>query len=123
MHHTYVCPHMDEASYLLENIDDLKKNFPTAYHKPSPNPPLVDELVNLVPSLVNLVGHVIHLVPSSVESVDQVIDLISPLIDPTLPLESEVKVVDPIPPLVDPTPPFKSEDVPRVFLVTMDFSR
>jgi hypothetical protein len=86
------------------------------------NPPLVDELVNLVPSSVNLVDQVIHLVQSSVESVDQVIGLISTLIDPTLPLESEVKVVDPIPPLVDPTPPLKSEDVTQVFLVSTDSS-
>jgi hypothetical protein len=43
---------MDEASYLLENIVDVQQQIP------SPNPPLVDELVNLVPSSVNLVDQV-----------------------------------------------------------------
>jgi hypothetical protein len=27
MHHTYLCPRMDEASYLLENIVDVNNNF------------------------------------------------------------------------------------------------
>jgi hypothetical protein len=44
MHHSYLFPHMDEASYMLENIVDVQQQLP------SPNPPLVDELVNLVPS-------------------------------------------------------------------------
>jgi hypothetical protein len=96
MHRSYIFPRMDEASYLLENNVDVQQKLP------SPNPPLVDELVNLVPSSFNLVDQVIHLVPSSVESVDQVIDSISPLIDPTLPLESEFKVVDPIQPDLQP---------------------
>jgi hypothetical protein len=47
-----------------------------------------------------------------------VIGLISTSIDPTLPLESEVKVVHPIPPLVDPSPPLKSEDVSQAFHVS-----
>jgi hypothetical protein len=76
---------MDEASYLLENIVDVQQKLP------SPSPPLVDELVNLVPSSVNLVDQVIHLVQSSIELVDQVIDLISTSIDLTLPLEIELK--------------------------------
>jgi hypothetical protein len=74
MHHIYLCYHMDEASYLLEMIVDVQKQLPY------PNPPLVDELVNIVPSLVNIVDHVIHPVPSSVYLVDQVIDSISPSI-------------------------------------------
>jgi hypothetical protein len=82
MHRNYPFPRMDEASYLLENIVDVHQQLP------SPNPLLVDELVNIVPSSVNLVDQVVHPVLSSVESVDQVIDLISHSIDPTLPLES-----------------------------------
>jgi hypothetical protein len=96
---------MDKASYLLEKIAYVNKQLP------SPNPPLVDELVNLVPSSIILVDQVIHLVPSLVHSIDQVINSISPLIDPTLPLEGESKLVYQIPPLGDPTPPRKSEDV------------
>jgi hypothetical protein len=105
MHRNYLFPHMDDDSYMLENIVDVQQQLP------SPNPQLVDELFNLVPSSVNLVDQVVNLVPSSVESVYQVIDSISPSIDPTLPLESEVKVVDLIPPLVYPTPLRKIEDV------------
>jgi hypothetical protein len=80
MHCSYLCPHMDAASYLLEKIVDVKQQLP------SPNLPLVDELFNLIPSLVNPVDQVIHPVPSLVEPVNQAIDSISPSIDPTLPL-------------------------------------
>jgi hypothetical protein len=96
----------------LEKIVNVQQQLP------SPNLPLVDELVNPVPSSVNLVDQVIHPVPSSVELIDQVINSI----DPTLPLEGEVKVVDPIPHLVNPTPLRKSEDVAQVFLVPTDSS-
>jgi hypothetical protein len=65
-HQTYLFPRVDEASYLLENIVYIQQKIPTAYHKFFPNPPLVDELVNLVPSLVNLVDQLIDSVPSSV---------------------------------------------------------
>jgi hypothetical protein len=40
---------MDEASYILENIVYVQQQLPY------PNWPLVDELVNPVPSSVNLV--------------------------------------------------------------------
>jgi hypothetical protein len=103
MHRSYLFPHMDEASHLLENIVDFQQQFSSGY------PPLVYELI--------------HLVPTSVESVDQVINLISRSIDPTLPLKSEVKVVNQIPPLVSPTPPFKTKDFPWFFFVSMDSSR
>jgi hypothetical protein len=112
MHHNYLCLRMDEASYLLEKIVDAQQQVLSS------NPPFVDELVNLVPSSVKLVDQVVHMVQSSVESADQVIGLISTLIDPTLPLESEVKVVDPIPILVDPATPRKCENVAHVFLVS-----
>jgi hypothetical protein len=40
MHRNYLFPRMDEASYMLEKIVDVQKKIP------SPNSPLVDELVN-----------------------------------------------------------------------------
>ena len=66
MHHTYLSPHMDEASNLLEDITVPWQQLPTSYCKLSLNLPLVDKMINLVPSSINL----------------------------TLPLKSEVKVVD-----------------------------
>jgi hypothetical protein len=62
MHHTYLFPRMDEASKLLEDIVVSQQQPPTASHESPPDPPLVDEVVDLIPSSV----------------------------DPTLPLESEV---------------------------------
>jgi hypothetical protein len=60
----------------LENIVISQQQHPVASHEPSPNKPLVDEVVDLIPSSIY----------------------------PTLPLESEVnKVVGLIPSLVDPT--------------------
>jgi hypothetical protein len=67
---------MDEASYLLKNIVDVQQQLPIGYRKISPNLPLVDELVNLVPSLVSLVDQVVNLVSSFVDPVDKVVDLI-----------------------------------------------
>jgi hypothetical protein len=59
---------------LLKKIVDDQQQLPTTYRKLSPNPPLVDELVNLVPSSVSLVDQVVNLVSSSVDPVDKVID-------------------------------------------------
>jgi hypothetical protein len=44
-HYSHLFPRMDEASYILENIQ-----LPTHYHNISPKPSLVDGLVNPVPS-------------------------------------------------------------------------
>jgi hypothetical protein len=108
-----------------------KLQLPKGYRKLSPNPSLVDGLVNLVPSPVSLVDQVVNLVSSSIapqtqvvdpvpssisptlhqKSVTQVVDLFSSSVDPTLPLESETKAVDPFPP-VDPILPL--ENVPKV---------
>jgi hypothetical protein len=53
--------------------------------------------------------------------VDQVVDLTSSLVDPNTPLKSETKVVDPTSSSVDPTLPLKSEtDIAHVFLVDID---
>ena len=79
MHLTYLFPRMDEASNLLENIIVPQERIPTDYRKLSLDLPLVDKVVDLVPSLVD---------PTlSLESEEQVVD-------PTLYLEIEVKVVD-----------------------------
>jgi hypothetical protein len=46
--YSHLCPHMDEASSLLENLQ-----ITIGYRNISPNPSLVDGMVNLVPSLVS----------------------------------------------------------------------
>jgi hypothetical protein len=53
---------MDEASSLLEKLQLLK-----GYRKLSSDPPLVDGLVNPVPSSVSLVEQVVNLVSSLIE--------------------------------------------------------
>jgi hypothetical protein len=83
-HYSRLCPCMDEASYLLENI-----KLPTGYHSISSKPSLVDGLVNLVPSLISLVDQVVNLVSSSVEPLTQLFDLVISSIIPTLHLKSE----------------------------------
>jgi hypothetical protein len=102
-HQTYLFPRMDEASHLLEEIVVSQQQLPTGYHKISTNQPLVDKVVDLIPSSVD---------PTlPLESEVQVVDLVpSSVVDPTLsPLESEVQVVDLVPSSVDPTLPLKSE--------------
>jgi hypothetical protein len=98
-HHSHLFPRMDEASYLLEKIQ-----LPTGYRKISPNPSLVDGLVNLVPSLVSLVDQVVNLVSSSVEPVTQVVDPVPSSVNPTLHLKSEPKVGS-VPSSIDPIIP------------------
>jgi hypothetical protein len=61
-HYSHLLPRMDEASYLLENIQ-----IPTGHHNISSKPPLFDGLVNIVPSPVSLVDQVVNLVSSPVE--------------------------------------------------------
>ena len=65
-HHTHIFPCMDEASYLLEKITLVQQNLPTGYRRFSPNPSLVDEVVDPTPCLV----------------------------DPTLPMKSDLPSVD-----------------------------
>jgi hypothetical protein len=69
---------MDEAYSILEKIQ-----LPKGYHNLSPNPSLVDGMVNLA--------------PSPVSSVDQVVNLDSSLIEP------QTQVVDPVPSSISPT--------------------
>ena len=66
MHRTFLCPSMDDASCWLENITDHQQVIPMSDSKISLDPPLVD----------------------------QVVDSDLSVVDPTLPLESEVKVAE-----------------------------
>ena len=79
--HTFLCPSMDEASRWLENITDHQQEIPTSDSKLSLDSLLVDQVVNLNSSVV----------------------------DPTLPLESEVKVVESM--SSPPDPALSSESV------------
>jgi hypothetical protein len=125
-HYSHLCPCMDEASSLLENLQ-----LPTSYCKISLNPSLVDGMFNLVPSPISLVDQVVNLVSSLVEILTQVVDLVSSSINPTFHLKSETrvpnlvlssinstlhqksetKVVDLVSPSVDPTLHLKSDKV------------
>jgi hypothetical protein len=67
-HYSHLCPCMDEDSSLL-----VKLQLPTGYRKISPNPSLVDGMLNLVPSPVSLVDHVVNLVSSSFEPLTKVV--------------------------------------------------
>ena len=101
MHHTYLCPCMDEASKLLEDIIVPREWIPTGYHKLFLAISLVYQVVDLSPSLVY---------PTlPLKSEVEVVDPSPSLVDPTLPLKSEVEVVDPIPTSVDPILPLEIE--------------
>jgi hypothetical protein len=83
----------------------------------------VDHVVNLVTSLVEPVDKVVVPILSSVnptlpsESETQAVDPFPP-VDPILPLENETQVVDLISPLVNPTLPLESKpDTAHVFLI------
>jgi hypothetical protein len=102
-HLTHLCPHMEEASKLLEDMNVSQPQLPAAYRKLSLNPPIVDGMITPVPSPVNLVDHVVNLVTSLVEPIDKLVDPIPSSINPTLPSDNETKTVDPIPSSVDPT--------------------
>jgi hypothetical protein len=139
-HLTHLCPCMDEASKLLEDITVSQPQLPAAYCKLSLDPPVVDGMITPVPSPVNPVDHVVNLVTSLVEPVDEVVDPIPSSVNPTLPLESETHVVDSFPPVdpilplenetqvvdlispsIDPTLPLESKpDTAQVFLVDTD---
>jgi hypothetical protein len=139
-HLTHLCPHMDEALKLLEDMTVSQPQLPAAYRKLSLNPPIVDGMINPVPSSVNLVDHVVNLVTSLVEPVDKVVDPIPSSVNPTLPSESETQVVDLFPsvdpilslenetqvvdlisPSVDPTLPLESKPhTAHVFLIDIE---
>jgi hypothetical protein len=83
----------------------------------------IDHVINLVTSLVEPVDKVVDPIPSSInptipsESETQEVDPFPP-VNPILSLENETQVVDLISPLVDPTLPLQSKpDTTHVFLV------
>jgi hypothetical protein len=84
-HLTHLCPHMDKASKLLEDMTVSQPQLPAAYHKLSLNPPVVDRMITPVPSPVNPVDHVVNLVTSLVEPVDKVVDPIPSSVNLILP--------------------------------------
>ena len=86
----------------------MKPQLPAAYRKLSLNPPIVDGMINPVPSPVNPVDHVVNLVTSLVAPVDKVVEPIPSSVNPTLPLESETQAVDSFLP-VDPILPLENE--------------
>ena len=47
MHFTYLCPDMDEAFKLLEDITIPQQRILTCYHNLSLEPPLVNQVVDL----------------------------------------------------------------------------
>jgi hypothetical protein len=80
---------MDETSKFLEYLVVSQKQLPTGYCNFSPNLPLVDQAVDLIPSSID---------PTlPLKSEFKVVYLVSSSINPTLPLKSEVKVVNLIP--------------------------
>jgi hypothetical protein len=105
-HYSHLCPCMEEAYYILENLE-----IPTCYHNIYPKSSLVDGMVNPIPSTVSLVDQVVNLVSSSVEPLTKVVDLVLSLINPTFHLKSETKVTDPISSLVSPTLHLKSANI------------
>jgi hypothetical protein len=122
-HYSHLCPRMEEDSSLLEKLQ-----LPKGYRNISPNPSLVDGLVNPVPSPVSPVDQVVNLVSYLIEpqtqvvdpvlslisptlhqkSITQVVDLFSSSVDLILPLESDTKAIDLFPP-VDPILPLDNE--------------
>jgi hypothetical protein len=136
-HQTHVFPRMDEASKLLEYVTISKPQLQVAYHKLTLDPPVVDGMINPVPSSVNLVDHVVNMVTSLVDPVDKVVDPIPSSVDPTLilesvtqaldlfpaadpilPLENATQVVDMISSSIDPTLPLEIKpDTAHIFLV------
>jgi hypothetical protein len=107
-HLTHLCPYMEEASKLLEDMTVSQPQLPATYRKLSLNPPIVDGMINLVPLSVNPIDQVVNLVTSLDEPVDQVVDPIPSSVNSTLPLESETQAIDLFPP-VDPILPLENE--------------
>ena len=79
MHLTYLFPRMDEASNLLEDINVPSQWIPREHLNFSLDLPLVDKLVDPIPSLVDPTLYL--------ESEEQVVH-------PTLPLKREVQMVE-----------------------------
>jgi hypothetical protein len=105
-HYSDLCPRMDEASSLLEKLQLSK-----GYCNLSPDPSLVDGLVNPVPSPVSSTDQVVNLVSSSIEPRTQVVDPVPSSINPALHQKCDTKVVDLVSPSIDPIPPLRDAKV------------
>ena len=64
-HLTHLCPHMDKALKLLEDMTISHPQLPAAYRKLSLNPPVVDGMINSVPLSVSPVDQVVSSVGQS----------------------------------------------------------
>jgi hypothetical protein len=107
-HQNHLFPCMDEALKLLEEMTISQPQLPASYCKLTLDPPIVDGMINLIPSSVSLADHVVNMVTSLVDPVDKVVDLIPSLVDPTLLLESSIQAVNLFPP-VDPILPLEND--------------
>jgi hypothetical protein len=90
-HQTHIFPRMDEASKLLGDKIVSQPQLLTTYRKLSLNPPVVDGMINPIPSSASLVYYVVNMVTSLVEPVNQVVDPTPSSVEPTLPLKSETQ--------------------------------
>jgi hypothetical protein len=106
-HQTHLFPRMDEASKFLEDMTVSQPQLLFSYRKITLDPPVVDGMINLVPSPINSVDHVINMVTSLVDPVDKVVDLNPSSVNPPLPLESVTQAVNLFPP-VNPILPLKN---------------
>lgn len=90
-HLIHLCPYMDEASKFLGNLTVSQPQSPTSYHKLSPNTPLVDEVIDQNPPLVNptLSDSESHKFITNQPLVERMVDSIPPSVDCTFPIESE----------------------------------
>jgi hypothetical protein len=128
---------MDKATKLMEDMIVSQPQLLATYCRLTLNPPVVDGMINPIPSLVSLVYRVVNLGTSLVEPIDKVFDPIPssvnpivplesetqeidpfPSMEPILPLENETQVVDLIPSSINPTLPLESKpNIAHVFLV------
>jgi hypothetical protein len=77
---------MYKALKLLEDMIVSKPQLPTAYHKFSLNPPVVDGMITPDTSPVNMIDCVVNLVTSLVEPFDKVVYPIPSLVKYCSPL-------------------------------------
>ena len=91
-HPIHLCPYLDEAKIVLDNCLLSPQQLPSGYKKLSLNPSLVDELIDkdqssVKPTLSESESYESILDPN--QQVEVTIDSISPLVNRTLPKESE----------------------------------
>jgi hypothetical protein len=82
MYRTHFFLRMDESLRLLEDMTFPQPQPSTTYRKLYPDPPLVSNVVNLIPSSID------PIIPLKSEA--KVVDLVTSSVNPTLPLRSEI---------------------------------